>query len=387
MKIIRGYKTEIAPNNKQTTALIQHAGVARFAYNWGLIEKKKAFDAKTKIPNAIELHRRLNALKPTNFPWMYNSSKCSPQEALRNLDRAFDNFFRKCKQKKAGKKGFPRFKSKKKGIGSFRFTGKIKVYNNHIKLPVLGNLKLKERKYLPLDAKILSATVSEKAGRWYVSIQVEEDAIPFNGNKDQHSIIGVDLGIKTLLVCSDGQKFENPKVLKRNLKKVKRFQRAISRKVKGSGKRKKAVKKFSVLYSHISNIRKDNLHKITTHLTKTKSIIGIEDLNISGMMKNHKLAQSIQDLGLYEWRRQLEYKGKLYNCKIVPVDRFFPSSKKCNICGVLNEELTLSDRVWTCACGAVHDRDENSSKNLEKVAASSTETINAHEGRLPLPAA
>ena len=151
MKVIRGYKTELHINNKQITNCLKHAGAARYAYNWGLSQKQQAYEAKEKSPNAIELHRRLNQLKKTDLPWMYESSKCAPQEALRNLDRAFDNFFRKCKQKKQGnykgKVGFPKFKSKKKGIGSFRLTGTIRVFENSIQLPRLGLLKLKERNY------------------------------------------------------------------------------------------------------------------------------------------------------------------------------------------------------------------------------------------------
>jgi putative transposase len=157
LKVQCGYKTELCLNNKQTTACLKHAGAARYAYNWGLNQKKLAYENKQKTPNAIELHRQLNALKPTEFSWMYEVSKCSPQEALRNLDRAFENFFKK-------RSKFPKFKSKKNGIGGFRLTGTIKVTENSIQLPRLGRLKLKERGYLPTNAKILSASVSERAG-------------------------------------------------------------------------------------------------------------------------------------------------------------------------------------------------------------------------------
>lgn len=376
MKVIRGYKTELDTNNVQRTNLLKHCGAARFAFNWGLAEKQKAFEAKEKTPNAIELHRKLNALKKSDFPWMYEVSKCSPQEALRNLDRAYQNFFNKCKGKKSGtfkgKLGFPRFKSKHRGIGSFRLTGTIKVTNNSIQLPVLQTIKLKENGYLPTEGvKILSATVSEKAGRWFVSLQVEQEVA--DPKPKEPAIVGVDLGIKTLATVSDGTTYANPKALRNRLKKLKRLSKDVSRKIKGSENRKKAVKKLAKLHYHISNIRKDVLHKMTTHLTKTKSCIGIEDLNVSGMMKNHCLAQAIQDLGLGEWRRQLDYKGKLYGCGIVVADRFFPSSKLCRFCGCVNDKLTLADRLWTCDCGVVHDRDFNASKNLEQLAVSSTD--------------
>ena len=368
MKAQRGYKTELDLNNKQRTACLKHSGAARFTYNWGLNQKKLAYEHGEKTPNAIELHRRLNVIKPTELPWMYEVSKCSPQEALRNLDRAFDNFF-----KKRGK--FPKFKSKKNGIGGFRLTGTIKVTENSVQLPRLGILKLKERGYLPLTAKILSASVSERAGRWFVSLQVEEDIPEYTGVKDEHDTVGVDLGIKTLATVSDGKVYKNPKPLKTKLRKLKRLQQSVSRKVKGSNNRKKATKKVARLYLNISNVRKDTLHKMTTILAKTKRVVGIEDLNVSGMMKNRCLARSIADLGLFELRRQLTYKGGWYVCKIVPVDRFYPSSKLCSVCGEINENLTLADREWICeGCGTKHDRDHNASVNLENVAASSSET-------------
>lgn len=367
MLVQRGFKTQLYPNNKQKTLLLKNAGAARYAYNWGLAQKKTTMTAKSKIPNAIELHRQLNKLKQTELTWMYEVSKCSPQEALRNLDRAFDNFFKK-------RSKFPKFKSKKNGIGGFRLTGSIKVGNDYVQLPRLGRLKLREKGYLPTTAKILSASVSERTGKWFVSIQVEQEQPEYTGQKDEHDTVGVDLGIKTLATVSDGQVFDNPKPLKTRLKKLKRLNQDISRKVKGSQNRKKAVGKLARLYYKISNIRKDTLHKITTMLAKTKRIVGIEDLNVSGMMKNRCLARSIADLGLFEWRRQLEYKGKWYSCLIKVIDRWFPSSKTCSVCGEINENLTLADREWDCPCGVHHDRDYNASCNLEYVAASLSET-------------
>lgn len=370
MLIQRGYKTELDPNNKQTTLLCKNAGAARFAYNWALNQKQIAFNNKTKIPNAIELHRELNKLKQTDLPWMYEVSKCSPQEALRNCDTAFNNFFRRCKQKIKGNKGFPKFKSKKSGLGSFRLTGTIRVSSSHIQLPRLGKIKLKERDYLPINAKILSVNVSERAGCWFVSLQVEEEICQ---TEKPECIVGVDLGIKTLATVSDGTTYANPKALRSNLGKLQRRSRHLSRKQKGSKNRKKAARKLARLHFKISNIRKDSLHKITSHLTKTKSKIVIEDLNVSGMLKNRKLSRSIQDIGLFEFRRQLEYKGKWYGCEIVIADRWFPSSKTCSDCSWINEDLTLADRVFHCdSCGLEIDRDLNASYNLESYTVSST---------------
>lgn len=230
MLITRAYKTELALNNEQVTACKKHAGAARFAYNWGLARKQERYQATGKSPYAVELHRELNALKKTDVPWLYETSKCAPQEALRNLDNAFSHFFRRCQLKKEGKLkgkvGYPTFKSKKKGLGSFRLTGSIVVFPAAIQLPRLGRLRLKERDYLPtMGVKVLSATVSEQAGHWYVSVQVEQEQdVPTNGGP----VVGVDLGVKALATLSDGTVIPNPRHLKRRLKKLKRLHRAVS---------------------------------------------------------------------------------------------------------------------------------------------------------------
>lgn len=291
-KVLKAYKTEIAPNNVQQTKLQQHVGCARFAFNWALAKKKESFDKKEKIPNAIELHRELNKLKKSEYPWMYESSKASPQEALRDCDKAFDNFFRRCKQKKKGKKGFPKFKSKKNDKQSFRLTGSIKVLGGFIQLPRLGKIKLFEKDYLSKDAKILSATVSKRAGKWFVSLQVEEESKETVAQTN--SIVGVDLGIKTLAACSDGVIYENPKALKNNLRRLKRKSKQLSRKVKGSKNREKAKLKLAKLHYRISNIRKDALHKITSQIVSENQTIILEDLKVSNMIKKSQTCTSNQ---------------------------------------------------------------------------------------------
>ena len=231
MLVQRAYKTELDLTDRQVTACRQHAGAARWAYNWGLQVKQERYKATKRSPTAIELHRELNALKKIQVPWMYQVSKCAPQEALWNLDAAFTHFFRRCALKKQGKwhgtLGYPRFKTKKKGLGSFRLTGRIVILDRAIVLPRLGRLRLKERSYLPTgDVTILSATVSEQAGHWYVSVQVEEEqAVPEHSGE----VVGIDLGIKTLATLSDGTVISNPRHLKRRLKKLKRLQRVVSR--------------------------------------------------------------------------------------------------------------------------------------------------------------
>lgn len=375
MKVTRGYKTELDLNNKQKTLCLKHAGAARYAYNWGLRRYQEEYQAGRKTPNAQSLHKELNALKQTDLPWMYEVSKCAPQEALRDLEKAFKNFFRKYQLKRIGKWrgkcGYPKMKSKKKGIGSFRLTGTIRVLECAVQLPRLGTLRLKEKGYIPTSGvKILSASLSEQAGRWFVSVQVEEeqpDPVLATGKA-----VGVDLGIKTLATLSDASMIENPKALRANLKKLRRLSRQHARKQKGSKNRKKAARKLVRLHAHIANIRKDALHKATSLIVaKTKpdqeraSCVVIEDLNVSGMLKNHKLARSIADVGFYEFRRQLEYKAGYAGSLVHIVSRWEPSSKRCSCCGWVDSDLTLSDRVFVCVdCGYVADRDYNAAKNL-----------------------
>ncbi|HEV2458680.1 MAG TPA: RNA-guided endonuclease TnpB family protein [Ktedonobacterales bacterium] len=391
MVVQRAYRTELDLNHQQLTACRQHAGAARFAYNWGLARKQEAYKATGKSPSAIDLHRELNALKQTEWPWMYAVSKCAPQEALRNLDAAFAHFFRRCQRKRAGrlkgKLGYPQRKTKKTGLGSFRLTGTIVVFPDAIQLPRLRRLRLKERGYLPVTGtpgvKVRSATVSEQAGHWYVSVAVEqEQTVPANSGP----VVGVDLGVKALATLSDGTVIANPKPLKRRLKELKRLHRAVSRKQKGSKNRKKAVRRLSRAYRQVANQRANTLHQVTTWLAKTKSVTVIEDLYVAGMLKNHHLAQAIADVGFVAFRRQLTYKAAWYGSQVVVVSRWEPSSKTCSGCGWVDEELTLADRVFHCRnpqrpnCALVLDRDHNAATNLRKLAGSSSESRNACGG-------
>jgi putative transposase len=313
---------------------------------------------------------------------MYEVSKCAVQEALRDLDSAFKHFFRKVQLKKQGKLkgkvGYPKFKKKSKGRGSFRFPEgkKIHVYPDAICLPRLGRLRLKEQSYIPTTAKVLSATVSEKAGRWFVSVQVEEEQekpVP-----TAPSAIGVDLGIKTLATLSDGTIFENPRVLKHALKKLKRLERAKSRRKKGSHNRAKARKAIAKTHARLANIRKDATHKLTSYLSKNHALVAIEDLHVAGMLKNHCLAQAVSDSNFGEIRRQLEYKAEWHGTHLVTIDRFYPSSKTCSGCGYIKPLLSLSQRVFVCeSCGLTLDRDLNAAINLRNVAVGFTDTKNA----------
>jgi putative transposase len=247
--IRRAYKTELDLNKQQITACKRHAGAARWAYNWGLARKQEEYRKTGTSPSAIELHRELNALKPTQAPWLYAVSKCAPQEALRNLDNAFAHYFRRVKLKKRGKlrgkMGYPQRKTRKRGLGSFRLTGSIAVFPEAIQLPRLGRLRLKERTYLPTQAHILSATVSERSGHWYISVLVEQEQVaPVN----RGPLVGVDLGVKTLVTLSDGTVIPNPHHLRSCLKRLKRLQRSVSRMHKGSHNRHKAAQRLGKLH-------------------------------------------------------------------------------------------------------------------------------------------
>jgi transposase, IS605 OrfB family, central region len=370
--ILRAYKTELDLNNHQRSLCMRHAGTARFAYNWGLARKIEARKSTGITLSCFDLQRELNQLKITRFPWMYEVSKCAPQEALRDLDKAYVNFFRRVKQKKSGSKiavGFPKFKSRKKSKLSFRLTGQIHIFEKAIQLPRLGKLRLKEYGYLPTaGVHILSATVSERAGRWFVSIQVEQE-IPDPQNSVGKPRVGVDLGIKSLAVVSDGTAYENPRALNQQMKKLIRLQRSVSRKIKGSANRKQAAEQLARCYVRISNIRNNSLHQITTQLAKTKSVVVLEDLNVSGMMKNRRLARAIADVGFSEFRRQMAYKGQWYGCEVVIADRFYPSTKRCSNCGNTKQEMDLAQRVYECeACGTTIDRDLNAAMNLAQLA-------------------
>ncbi len=409
MEIIRGYKTELKVNNRQRTLCLQHAGCARFAYNWGLARKKAAMAARkaatdpmsVKIPTAMDLHKALNTLKQTECPWMYESSKCAPQEALRDLDTAFSNFF-------ARRARYPQFKKKSKGVGSFTLTGAIHVGPAWIQLPVMGQVRVFEHGYLPQDTDLatpdhktrkkrkkkqrvttepvryLSATVSERAGHWFVSVQVKEivpDPIPATGEP-----VGVDLGVKTLVVCSDGREIPNPKALRANLTKLKRTQRHHSKRKKGSKNRKKSKRELARVHYRIGCLREDALHQATARITaKAKpaserpAAIILEDLNVPGMLKNHTLAQAIADVGMGELRRQMVYKSHWYGNALYLAHPFFPSTQLCSQCHRLpSERFDLSIRTYQCEhCGLVLDRDLNAALNLKWLYTASSAEIDA----------
>ncbi|MCU0541302.1 MAG: transposase [Oscillatoriaceae cyanobacterium Prado104] len=360
--MLLGLKTELKINNQQRTALMKHCGVARHAWNWGLWLTLNILDhnqqnpqEKLKFPSAIDLHKLLVAMVKSENQWYYECSKSAPQFALMALREAWKRCFNKTS-------GVPKFKKKGKR-DSFTLEGAVKILgNNKIQVPVIGVLKTYER--LP-QVKPKSATISRQASRWFISFRFDV-AETTTANT---SVVGVDLGIKHLAALSTGEVIEGAKSYRKFEKKLARLQFLNRHKVKGSKNWKKAQIKIALLHQKIANIRKDTLHKLTTLLAKNHGTVVIEDLNVSGMLANRKLAKSIQDMGFYEFRRQLTYKCKLYGSKLVVVDRWFPSSKTCSCCGVKKETLGLSERVFECShCGFVIDRDLNAAINLSRVA-------------------
>jgi putative transposase len=365
--MLLGFKTRLNPNNKQLTLLSKSAGVARHAWNIGLTACKEILNHnkanptnKLKFPTAIDLHKWLVASIKVDYPWYYEVSKCCGQKALIDLSQAFKDFFKK-KRIRGKVVGFPTYKKKGKR-DSFYLDGSIQCDHYAIKLPIIGWVRTHER--LPQGYKPKNVVVSKRAGYWYVSFktEVEKQVTPKN-----RPVIGVDLGIKTLATCSNGEVFKGTKAYRQAERKLARLQYLLRKKQLGSNNYKKAQLVIARLHKRVANIRLDTLHKITTYLAKNHGCVVIEDLNVSGMMANQKLAKAIQDMGFYEFRRQLEYKTKLYGSELVTVDRWFTSSKRCSCCHSVKENLSLSDRLYQCdECGLEIDRDLNASINLEQ---------------------
>src|SRR5215469_7461997 len=349
MTIILAHKIRLDPNNVQRTYFAKACGVARFAYNWALARWNQLFKAGEKVSEAA-LRKQLNAIKRTEFPWMMEVTKCAPQLAIMNLGRAFRNFF-------AGRAERPVFK--RKGVhDSFALSNdQFIITDGHISIPNLGLVRLAEK--LRFDGKILGAVISRRADRWFVSIQVEMPRpTPIHTPKEtpasESQAVGVDLGVKELATLSDGTKIVGAKPHKALLSRLRRLGQALSRKQgakKGERKSKNFMKarlKISKLHARIADIRGDETHKLTSMLTQTYEIIGIEDLNVAGMVKNRKLARSIMDMSFFEFRRQLGYKADVTGSRVVVAERFFPSSKLCstNGCGYKRDELRLDMREW-----------------------------------------
>lgn len=357
---MKAYKTELDPNNKQASFFLRCSGAARYVYNWGLAEWKRQYEAKEK-PSRFKLCKQFNAQKDTLCPWIRELPYAVTESAFVNMGLAFDNFFRRVK-KGAAEKGYPKFKNRHSNK-SFQMRG-VKIEPDRVRITGIGWVRLKERDYIPVGADYgIYATISERAGRWYISILVKADDEQIDADD---KIIGVDFGLKALAICSDGTIYENPKPLREAQSRLSRLQRELSRRTKSGANWKKTQIKLQRQYAKVTDIRNYTLHTISHDIVYNKkpAIVVIEDLNVIGMMKNHSLAGSISDVGFSELRRQIEYKAKAAGIGVIVADKWFPSSKTCNVCGCIKDDLTLADRVFTCECGNVIDRDLNAALNL-----------------------
>ena len=350
------HKICLDPTCKQQQYFYKACGTARFAWNWGLAKWEEKYKAGSKT-NAFELKKEFNGLKDKEFPWVYEVTKYACQQPFIYLDRAFQGFFKK-------KTKYPKYK--KKGIHDSFYIGgdQVKILEKKVKIPNLGWVRLRES--LRFEGKINGATVSRSGSRWFISISVETKDHP--ALCESQASVGVDLGIKTLATFSDGDSAPNPQPLKKQLGKLKKLQRRLSRKKQGSRNRLKAKNQIASLHYKIANLRNDTLHKLTTKLTEKYRYIAIEDLDISGMVKQKSLARPILDGGWYEFRRQLCYKACLRRNKIFIADRWYASSKRCSSCGHCKKELSLAERLYRCAeCHLEMDRDLNAAICLEQL--------------------
>jgi len=379
---LESIKVQLNPNNKQLTKLFQYAGCSRFAYNWAIAREQENHKQGNKFLSDCDLRKEFTQLKKQeDYKWLNQISNNVAKQAIKDACNSYKRFFK-------GLSKYPKFKSKKNSKQSFYQDNVIiKFTETHVKIEgfaisrkknkqKLNWIKLCEKGRIPTNCKYMNPRITYDGLHWHISVGVELDD---NTNIPINEGIGIDLGLKDLAICSDGNTYQNinkTTKVKRLDKKKRRLQRSISRKYnmnkEGESYKKtsniiKREKELLKLSRRLTNIRHNYLHQTTSEIIKRKpSFICIEDLNVSGMMKNKHLSKAIQQQGFYEFRRQIEYKAKWNNIPVILADRFFPSSKLCSCCGMIKKDLKLSDRVYKCDCGNIIDRDYQASLNLKQ---------------------
>ena len=391
--MLEAVRVALDPTPRQERLLESHAGAARFAYNAGLAHVKAMLERQEKPEwSYYALRRWWNANKDalavsmeTGKPWWRENSKESYNSGLESLADALRNFSKSRKGRRKGRgMGFPRFKSKDRAVPGFAYTtgsfGLIDCDPHALRLPRIGRVHCMEDASRRVDgARVLRMSVSRHAGRWMASLTVERKDGPMPTPLKDGSV-GIDLGVKQLATLSDGTIIRNPRALDSNLRRLRREQKNLSRKRKGSNRRREARTRVARLHARVADLRRDLLDKTTTMLARTYADISIEDLNVAGMVRNHRLARSVEDAAFAEFRRQLEYKTARTGARLHVIDRWYPSSKTCSNCGTVKAKLSLSERVYHCEeCGLVIDRDLNAAINIQ-VAGSAPETLNARGG-------
>jgi len=359
--MLLAHKIELQPNEAQKEYLNKACGTVRHCYNQ-LLERFSKKENPFSLKAAYDFYK--NTIRE-QFEWYQEISFHVSANAIQDLNSGFQHFFRRVKKKKKGEKpGFPKFKSKDiKESFSIRTPQKFGVFGNRLRIEKLKSY-IRMREPIRLQGQLKQVTISKKAGRYFASFLIETEDYVQNYPNRQKSV-GVDLGIKTLATLSNGEVYENYRLLQKNLRKLKKLQRNFARKKdRDSNRRARAKLQIQKLHFRIAKQRAAIAHQLSNYLTKTFDRIVLEDLNVKGMMKNRKLSRAIADVGFGMLRHFIEYKAKLRNCVVVIADRFFPSSKTCSRCGTVKQDLTLADRIYSCDCGLVIDRDLNAALNL-----------------------